>query len=44
VTAAFELKGDGDEGIDVAEGADVRENNAQGEFSWALGLLARVNP
>jgi len=39
VAAALELKGDGDEGIDVAEGADVRENNAQDGGSWALGWL-----
>jgi hypothetical protein len=36
VAAALEFKGDGNEGIDVAEGADVRENNAQGGVSWAL--------
>ena len=37
VAAAFELKGDGDEGIDVAKGADIRQNNAQNEDSWAAG-------
>jgi hypothetical protein len=37
VAAAFELKSNGDERIDVAEGADVRENNAQDRDSWALG-------
>ena len=30
VAAPLELEGDGDERIDVAKGADVGENNAQG--------------
>jgi len=29
VAAPLELESDGDQRIDVAEGADVRENNAQ---------------
>jgi hypothetical protein len=29
VAAAFELKGDGDQGVDVAEGAYVGEDDAQ---------------
>ena len=41
VAAAFEFQGDGDEWIDVAEGPDVRENNAHVVDSLSSTMLSQ---